>query len=56
MFKLQSQQAAVRDQAGLISDRLSNYLSGIAPIKSFTAEAHESDRVYQESEVYRRVN
>ncbi|MBE9180601.1 ABC transporter ATP-binding protein [Oculatella sp. LEGE 06141] len=46
----------VRDQAGLISDRLSNNLSGIATIKSFTAEAYESDRVYQESEAYRRGN
>ena len=47
---------AVRDQAGLISDRLSNNLSGIATIKSFTAESYESDRVYQESEAYRRSN
>ncbi|NEQ21067.1 MAG: hypothetical protein F6K28_17940, partial [Microcoleus sp. SIO2G3] len=46
----------VRDQAGLISDRLSNNLSGIATIKSFTAEAYESDRVYQESDAYRRGN
>jgi ATP-binding cassette subfamily B protein len=46
----------VRDQAGLISDRLANNLSGIATIKSFTAEAYESDRVYQESEAYRRSN
>jgi ATP-binding cassette subfamily B protein len=44
----------VRDQAGLISDRLSNNLAGIATIKSFTAEAYESNRVYQESEAYRR--
>jgi ATP-binding cassette, subfamily B, bacterial len=28
----------------------------IATIKSFTAEAYESDRVYQESEAYRRSN
>ncbi|NDJ17445.1 ABC transporter ATP-binding protein [Myxacorys almedinensis] len=47
---------AVRDQAGLISDRLANNLSGIATIKSFTAEAYESDRVYAESEAYRRSN
>jgi ATP-binding cassette subfamily B protein len=47
---------AVRDQAGVISDRLSNNISGIATIKSFTAEAYESDRVYQESEAYRRGN
>jgi ATP-binding cassette, subfamily B, bacterial len=47
---------AVRDQAGLISDRLTNNLSGIATIKSFTAEAYERDRVYQESDAYRRGN
>jgi ATP-binding cassette, subfamily B, bacterial len=47
---------AVRDQAGLISDRLANNLSGIATIKSFTAEAYERDRVYQESDAYRRGN
>jgi ATP-binding cassette subfamily B protein len=46
----------VRDQAGLISDRLSNNLSGIATIKSFTAEAYERDRVYQDSNAYRRRN
>jgi ATP-binding cassette, subfamily B, bacterial len=47
---------AVRDQAGLISDRLANNLSGIATIKSFTAEAYESERVYAESAAYRRSN
>ncbi|NCJ08283.1 ATP-binding cassette domain-containing protein [Synechococcales cyanobacterium C] len=46
----------VRDQAGLISDRLSNNLSGMATIKSFTAEAYERDRVYSDSEAYRRGN
>ncbi|MCC5604892.1 ABC transporter ATP-binding protein [Nostoc favosum] len=46
----------VRDHAGIISDRLANNISGIATIKSFTAEAYESDRVYQESESYRRSN
>ncbi len=46
----------VRDRAGIISDRLANNISGIATIKSFTAEAYESDRVYQESESYRRSN
>jgi ATP-binding cassette, subfamily B, bacterial len=46
----------VRDQAGLISDRLSNNLSGIATIKSFTAEAYERERVFQESDAYRRGN
>ncbi|MBD2091507.1 ABC transporter ATP-binding protein [Microcoleus sp. FACHB-1515] len=47
---------AVRDQAGLISDRLANNLSGIATVKSFTAEAYERDRVRQESDAYRRSN
>ncbi|MBF2016212.1 MAG: ABC transporter ATP-binding protein [Rivularia sp. T60_A2020_040] len=46
----------VRDRSGIISDRLANNISGIATIKSFTAEAYESDRVYQESESYRRSN
>ncbi|NWF58404.1 MAG: ABC transporter ATP-binding protein [Fischerella sp.] len=46
----------VRDRAGTISDRLANNLSGIATIKSFTAEAYESDRVYTESDAYRRSN
>ena len=47
---------SVRDQAGLISDRLSNNLSGIAIIKSFVTEAYESQRVSQESDAYRRGN
>lgn len=59
-FRFQSRLAprydAVRDQAGLMSDRLANNLSGIATIKSFTAEAYESDRVYQDSEAYRHSN
>ncbi|WP_289501210.1 ABC transporter transmembrane domain-containing protein [Gloeocapsopsis sp. IPPAS B-1203] len=38
------------------SDRLSHNLSGIATIKSFTAEAYERDRVYTESDAYRRSN
>ena len=54
--KLEPRYAKVRDSAGSISDRLSNNLSGIATIKSFTAEAYESDRVTIESEAYRRSN
>jgi ATP-binding cassette, subfamily B, bacterial len=46
----------VRERAGIISERLANNLSGIATIKSFTAEAYESKRVYTESETYRRSN
>lgn len=46
----------VRDQAGLISDRLANNLSGIATIKSFTAEGYERDRVHHDSHAYRQSN
>lgn len=46
----------VREQAGLISMRLANNLSGIATIKSFAAESYERDRVEIESEAYRRSN
>ncbi|MEM8612715.1 MAG: ABC transporter ATP-binding protein, partial [Cyanobacteria bacterium P01_H01_bin.105] len=48
--------ALVREQAGLISDRLANNLSGIAMIKSFAAENYECDRVYQDSDTYRQSN
>ncbi len=48
--------AEVRDKAGLISTRLNNNLSGIATIKSFTAETYERDRVKKESEAYRQSN
>ncbi|PSB45080.1 ABC transporter [Cyanosarcina cf. burmensis CCALA 770] len=47
---------AVRDRAAIISDRLANNLSGIATIKSFTAEDYERSRVYQESDAYRKSN
>ena len=46
----------VRDKAGYISMRLANNLTGIATIKSFTAEAYERDRVGVDSEAYRRSN
>jgi ATP-binding cassette subfamily B protein len=48
--------AEVRDKVGLINSRLSNNLSGIATIKSFTAETYERDRVKKESEAYRQSN
>ncbi|MEM8719015.1 MAG: ABC transporter ATP-binding protein [Cyanobacteria bacterium P01_G01_bin.39] len=54
--KLEPLYAAVREKAGSISDRLSNNLSGIATIKSFTAEAYESSRVNVDSDAYRRSN
>lgn len=54
--KLEPRYADVREKSGLISSRLANNLSGIATIKSFTAEAYERDRVTIESEAYRRSN
>ena len=47
---------AVREQVGLLNGQLSNNLSGIATIKSFTAESHENERIRQESEAYRQRN
>ncbi|MGB5971813.1 MAG: ABC transporter transmembrane domain-containing protein, partial [Nodosilinea sp.] len=54
--RLAPRYADVRDKAGLISGRLANNLTGIATIKSFTAEAYERDRVWQDSDAYRRSN
>jgi ATP-binding cassette, subfamily B, bacterial len=48
--------AEVREKAGLVNMRLANNLSGIATIKSFTAEAYERERVFTDSEAYRRSN
>lgn len=48
--------AAVREQAGLLNGQLANNLQGIATIKSFTAEAHEVERVRAGSEAYRQAN
>lgn len=48
--------AEVRDRVGLLNGRLSNNLTGIATIKSYTAEAYEIERVRQDSDGYRRSN
>jgi ATP-binding cassette, subfamily B, bacterial len=48
--------AQVREQASLVNSRLANNLSGIATIKSFTAEAYEQERVETESLAYQRSN
>jgi ATP-binding cassette, subfamily B, bacterial len=54
--KLAPRYAQVREQASLVNSRLSNNLSGIATIKSFTAEAYEQERVETESLAYQRSN
>ncbi|MGP1371398.1 ABC transporter ATP-binding protein [Almyronema epifaneia] len=48
--------AEVRERVSLLNSRLSNNLSGITTIKSFTAEAYESDRICQESLGYSQSN
>ncbi|MGC1306478.1 MAG: ABC transporter ATP-binding protein [Phormidesmis sp.] len=48
--------ASVRERAGLINTRLANNLTGIATIKSFTAEGYELNQLGQESEAYRLSN
>jgi ATP-binding cassette, subfamily B, bacterial len=48
--------ALVRERVSLLNSRLSNNLSGIMTIKSFTAESYEIDRIRQESEAYRLSN
>jgi ATP-binding cassette subfamily B protein len=48
--------AEVREKVSLLSSRLSNNLSGIVTIKSFTTEAYEVNRLRLESEAYRQSN
>jgi ATP-binding cassette subfamily B protein len=48
--------AEVREQVGQLNGQLSNNLSGIATIKSFTAEKFEVGRIEHESENYRTSN
>ncbi|MGF1489606.1 MAG: ABC transporter ATP-binding protein [Prochloraceae cyanobacterium] len=48
--------ADVREKVSRLNDRLSNNLSGITTIKSFTTEAYEIDRLKLESEAYRKSN
>lgn len=47
---------AVRQQVSMLNSQLSNSLSGIATIKSFATEAYESERVREESQIYRERN
>ena len=48
--------AEVRERVSLLNSRLSNNLSGITTIKSFTAEDYEVNRIRAESEAYRQSN
>ena len=46
----------VRERAGDISSRLANNLGGMLTIKSYTAEAWETDRLSVSSQAYRQSN
>ena len=46
----------VREKVGDLASRLSNNLSGIATIKSFTSEAREAERLQDASEAYVEAN
>ncbi|WP_019502494.1 ABC transporter ATP-binding protein [Pseudanabaena sp. PCC 6802] len=48
--------ADVREKVGLLNAQLSNNLSGITTIKSFTTEDYEQKRIAAESERYRQSN
>jgi ATP-binding cassette, subfamily B, bacterial len=48
--------AAVRARVSFLSSRLSNNLSGITTIKSFTTEEFETEQVRRDSEAYRQSN
>lgn len=54
--KLGPRYAAVREQVSNLNSQLSNNLGGIATIKSYTAEAHESQRITDASNAYQDVN
>ena len=48
--------ASVRERVSLLNGQLANDLSGIATIKSFTAEEHEIGRISKLSDDYRESN
>ncbi|QPC85218.1 ABC transporter ATP-binding protein [Phototrophicus methaneseepsis] len=48
--------SAVREQVGVLNSQLSNNLSGITTIKSFTAEEHEVARIEKASQAYEHHN
>ena len=54
--KLTPYYADVRERVGVLNSRLSNNISGITTIKSFTAEEEEAEKVREESDAYRISN
>ena len=54
--KIEPHYTAVRTTVGELSNRLENNISGIAVIKSFTAEDYEVNRVQESSKKYQEAN
>lgn len=54
--RLAPRYAEVREKVGLLNGQLSNNLTGITTIKSFTAEDYEIGRIRAESQAYRQSN
>lgn len=54
--RLAPRYAEVRQKVGLLNGQLSNNLTGITTIKSFTAEEYEIGRIAAESQAYRQSN
>jgi ATP-binding cassette, subfamily B, bacterial len=54
--RLAPRYADVREKVSLLNGQLSNNLSGITTIKSFTTEGYEAQRIARESEAYRQSN
>lgn len=54
--RLAPRYAEVREKVGLLNGQLSNNLTGITTIKSFTAEDYEIGRITAESQAYRQSN
>ncbi|MBE9042386.1 ABC transporter ATP-binding protein [Oscillatoriales cyanobacterium LEGE 11467] len=54
--RLAPRYADVREKVSLLNGQLSNNLSGITTIKSFTAEKYEVRRIEAESNAYRKSN
>ncbi|MEB3225455.1 MAG: ABC transporter ATP-binding protein [Synechococcus sp.] len=54
--KLAPRYADVREKVGVLSSRLSNNLSGITTIKSFTTEHYELERLRFDSDAYLKSN
>ncbi|MHA1984200.1 MAG: ABC transporter ATP-binding protein [Candidatus Hodarchaeales archaeon] len=54
--KLEPRYKEIRERVGILNAQLSNNLTGVATIKSFTNEEYEKERIGQSSQEYREAN